>query len=266
MQITFSEESFRGTKLFVATPMYGGMCTYGYMKGMVDLTAACAAYKIPMQLHDVTDQGLVVTARNAAVSTFLKSDYTHFLFIDADIDFSSKDALTLLHLSHTDEEKKYDVIGGPYPKKGISWRKVKRAVEKGFADKDPNLLKNYTANYVFLAKPGSSFSYKAPVEVMQTGTGFMMIPKRTFLSVSDAYPEKNYLTSEGKKEHAFFDCEIDPETNRYLPEDYLFCHKVQKNGGRVWLAPWLTLAHQGMYSFEGSLAYTAALGMSPTDE
>jgi hypothetical protein len=50
-----------------------------------------------------------------------------------------------------------------------------------------------------------------------------------------------------------------------MPEDYLFCHRIRDVGGKVWLAPWLKLKHQGSYSHQGSLEHIAMLGMSPTD-
>ncbi len=91
------------------------------------------------------------------------------------------------------------------------------------------------------------------MEVIYIGTGFMMIPRRTFEKFEKAYLEKIYNISDTRKACAFFDCAIDPDTKFYMPEDYLFCQHVQKMGGKVWLAPHLKLSHQGMYSFKGSL-------------
>ncbi len=265
MHISFSEDSFQQAKLFIATPMYGGVCTSNYLRGMIDLAGTCAIYNIPMQFHEVTNESLVQKARNTCVEAFLQSDATHLLFIDADIGFVAKDALSLLYLMVSDKEKKYDVLAGPYPKKQISWKKVKRAVEKGFANLEANALEQYTGDFVFLAPAGKPFSSKLPSEVLKIGTGFMMIARKTFEEFKQAYPEKNYKISETKKGYAFFDCEIDPKTKLYMPEDYLFCHRVRDMGKKVWLAPWLKLSHQGQYSFLGSLEHIAELGMSPTD-
>ena len=244
--------------------MYGGTCTSTYLQGMVDLSAACTAYNIGMNLYGI-QVSIVQVGRNICVSAFLASDYTHFLFIDSDVGFTAKDALTLLYLVTSDKEEKYDVLAGPYPKKSISWKKVKRAVEKGLANSNAESLANYVGNYTFLAPPGKPFSFTDPAEVLEIGTGFMMIPRRTFEKFMQAYPQNAYKTHEGEKQFAFFNCAIDPETERFMGEDSLFCQNVRKMGGRVWIAPWLKLTHQGTYSFQGSLEHIAAIGMSPAD-
>jgi hypothetical protein len=63
---------------------------------------------------------------------------------------------------------------------------------------------------------------------------------------------------------AVFDCIIDPESKRYLSEDYMFCYNVQKMGGKVFLCPWMQLQHVGSYVFGGSLADLASIGASAT--
>ncbi len=265
MNISFSKDSFSKVKLFIGTPMYGGTCTSAYLKGMVDLSAACTAYGVHMNLCATTQFSVVQVGRNTCVNSFLESDYTHFLFIDSDIGFTAKDALTLLYLVTTDKEKKYDVLTGPYPKKSISWEKVKCAVEKGLGNDDPKDLENYVGTYSFVAPKEKPFSFTTPSEVLEAGTGFMMIPRRTFESFIKAYPENVFKESNKKEQFAFFNCAIDPDTKRFMAEDILFCHNVRKMGGKVWVAPWLNLIHQGIYSFQGSLAHVAALGMSPAD-
>lgn len=264
MNISFSKDSFPKVKLFIGTPMYGSTCTSAYLQGMVDLSAACTAYDINMNLYG-TNVSVVQVGRNNCVNTFLESDFTHFLFIDSDVGFRAKDALTLLHLIIKDKEKKYDVLAGPYPQKSISWEKVKCAVEKGLGNEDPKDLANYVGNYSFVAPNEKPFSFTTPAEVLEAGTGFMMIPRRTFEKFMQAYPENSFKVSDNKKEFSFFNCGIDPETERFMAEDSLFCHNVRKMGGKVWIAPWLSLIHQGTYSFQGSLNHIAALGMSPAD-
>jgi len=63
---------------------------------------------------------------------------------------------------------------------------------------------------------------------------------------------------------AVFDCIIDPDSKRYLSEDYMFCYNVQKMGMKVWFCPWMQLQHVGSYIFGGSLADLASIGASAT--
>lgn len=258
MDISFSKDSFSQTKLFIGAPMYGGVATSSCLKGMIDLAAACILYDVPFNVCGVTNQSLVMKARNFCVDSFLKSDSTHFLFIDADIGFTAKDVLSLLYLLASDKEEKYDVLAGLYPKKNISWESVRSAANKGLSDEDANSLENHTGIYPLLTSSENSFSSKAPIEVPKVDAGFMMVPRRTFEKFKQTYPENNYRVLKGQEEFAFFNCAIDPETKYYISEDHRFCQYVRKMGGKIWAAPWLKLSHQGSYSFKGSFENAAA--------
>lgn len=259
--------------LFIATPMYGGMCTGAYAKSILNLSALCAQHNIPLKTHFIYNESLIQRARNYCADEFMRSGLKQMVFIDADIEFSPSDILILAHLQN--EHSEYDVLCGPYPKKSISWEKIIKAVEKGVADNDPEILENFVGDFVFNTPPGvSSFKINEPAEVLESGTGFMFIRKETFEKFREAYPEKSYKpdhirTSEfdGSREiTAFFDCVIDPETKRYLSEDYYFCQAVRKAGMKVWLAPWMQLKHYGTFMFGGSLAALASVGASATTD
>jgi len=258
-------------KLFVATPMYGGACAGMYARSIADLAAICAKYEIPLQLYYLFNESLITRARNYCVDEFLRSDATHLMFIDSDIGFNPQDVIALLALQ-TDESE-YDIIGGPYPKKCISWEKIKIAVDKGFADEDPNNLEKFVGDYVFNPKGGAKeIPINQPVEVMEMGTGFMMIRRKTFDVYKEAFPHLSYKPDhvrtaafDGSREiHAYFDCIIDPVSRRYLSEDYMFCYNTEKAGMKVWLCPWMSMQHVGSYNFGGSLADLAAIGAPAT--
>jgi hypothetical protein len=160
----------------------------------------------------------------------------------------------------------------------ISWEKIKAAVDKGVADEDPSVLENYVGDFVFNPvfdkdKKQTTMRLDQPVEVLESGTGFMMIHRRAFEKFDACYGDsikykpdhvrtKNF---DGSREISmYFQAEIDPETRRYLSEDYYFCQKIRKAGGKVWLAPWIALSHQGSMSFGGSLSHLASIGASAT--
>ena len=44
---------------------------------------------------------------------------------------------------------------------------------------------------------------------------------------------------------------VDPATGTYLSEDYTFCHRFRKIGGKVWLDTKSRLTHVGSYAFQG---------------
>jgi hypothetical protein len=255
MDITFSKDSFRQAKLFIGAPMYGGMSTSSCLKGMIDLATACVTYDIPLNVCGITNQSLVQRARNFCADAFLQSDYTHFLFIDADIGFTATDVLSLLHLMANDKEQQYDVLAGLYPKKVISWEAVRDIAKKGLADNEASSLENYAGLYPTLSPLKKPLSEKGPIEVLAVDAGFMMVPRRTFEKFKSSYPETANLAPSGLDEFAFFDCGVDPETKLYLSEDLNFCQYVKKMGGKIWAAPWINLSHQGSYTFRGSCKY-----------
>lgn len=278
MDISCSIEELRKRKLFVSSPLFGGQCYGSYTRSLMDLALTFAHYGIQFQVHFIMNESLIQRARNYGAAEFLDSDCTHMMFIDADVSFKPEDVLALLALSSPDSE--YGVIGGPYPKKVISWEKVKRACDAGVADANPNELEKYVGDYVFNpkiadgVKPGDAIQVRLdrPLEVSELGTGFMLIRRDVLEQYAAAYPEKRYLPDhartakfDGSREiTAFFDCEIDPDSKRYLSEDYLFCRNVWKMGGKVWLCPWMSLQHTGTYTFGGSLAALLSIGAPPT--
>ena len=107
-----------------------------------------------------------------------------------------------------------------------------------------------------------------PVEVLEGGTGFMCIQRHVFLKYAEEYKEiASYLPDHNRSEHfdgtreitAFFDTIIDPQSKRYLSEDYMFCQWSRKIGFKVWMCPWMQLQHIGSYVFSGNLPMIAQL-------
>ena len=100
----------------------------------------------------------------------------------------------------------------------------------------------------------------------------MMIRRKTFEEYGKFFPLQSYKPDhvrtaafDGSREiMAYFDCIIDPESKRYLSEDYMFCYNVQKANMKVWFCPWMKLSHVGSYVFGGSLADLASIGASAT--
>ena len=271
MKIEISTEELRKRKLFVATPMYGGQCFGTYTQSMVNLAVACASYGIQMRLYYIFNESLITRGRSYSCDEFLRSDCTHMLFIDSDIGFEPDHVLSLLALQS--DESPYDVITASYPKKTISWEKIKHAVDKGVADENPNELSNYVGDFVFNLPPGThQFKLDEPFEVMEAGTGFMMIRRKTLEDFQKAYPEKMFKPDhvrtdafDGSREICmFFDCVIDPESKRYLSEDYAFCQYVRKMGGHVYMCGWMNLTHSGTTTYSGTLGHLASVGANLT--
>ena len=141
MQLQVKVEDLRKCKLFVATPMYGGQCHGMYSKASLDLQGMCVQYGIDVRFSFLFNESLITRARNYLVDEFLRSDFTHLLFIDSDICFDPQDVLALIALDK-------DVIGAPYPKKSINWRNIALALTKN-PTMNAGELDTLTGDYVF---------------------------------------------------------------------------------------------------------------------
>ena len=170
------------------------------------------------------------------------------------------------------KNKNFVVNQGLVVHNSIAWEKVKKAVELGKGE-NPFDLMHYAADYVFNPVANvKSFRIDQPVEVSEAGTGFMLIPRNVFERYKEAYPELSYKPDHMRTESfdgsreimAYFDCAIDPETRRYLSEDYFFCWNARKVGIKVHMCPWMNLQHVGSYIFRGSMSALAGLDVSPT--
>ena len=259
MEITIKKEELQKKSLFIATPMYGGMNHGLYMKACLDLQGLLIAYGVQVKFSFLFNESLITRARNYLVDEFLhRSDCTHFLFIDSDINFDPRDVVALLALDR-------DIIGGPYPKKAIKWKSVKTAITKN-PDIDPQMLEKVVGDYVFNPVKGTAqFSVSEPLEVLEIGTGFMMIKREVFKKYEAAYPEYRYKPDhvgqanfDGTRYiHAYFDTIIDPDSQRYLSEDYMFRQWARKIGIQIWLCPWMRTEHIGTYHFKGDMPAVA---------
>jgi hypothetical protein len=225
MEVKIPVEELRKRKLFVATPMYGGMCAGMFTRSTNDLSALAVHYGIEVRYYYLFNESLITRARNYCVDEFMRSDCTHLLFIDSDIGFNAQDILTMLALQS--DESDYDILCGPYPKKCISWEKIKLAVDKGMADEDVNVLEKFVGDYVFNPANGANeIKIAEPAEVLESGTGFMMIRKSALEHMAKQYPALMYKPDhvrtaafDGSREiMAFFDALIDNKHARISTE------------------------------------------------
>ena len=265
MEIQVKIDELKKNKIFVATPMYGGMAHGLYIKSSLDLQTTMNKYGIDTKFSFLFNESLITRARNYLVDEFLRSDHTHLLFIDSDIHYNPQDVIALLALDK-------DVIGGPYPKKSINWGNVAQAA-RNHPEMEPKELEQLVGEYVFnVVKGTKQFQVTDPLEVMEIGTGFMLVKREVFEKMEKEYPMIRYKPDhvgqanfDGSRYiHAYFDTVIDTEgsivgggSDRYLSEDYMFCQMWRKMGGQIYLCPWMKTQHIGTYAFTGNMPAVA---------
>jgi hypothetical protein len=98
---------------------------------------------------------------------------------------------------------------------------------------------------------------KGFIEILDGPTGFMLIKREVFTKLEEKFPElwckNDHQNRDFDDYHACFDCMIDPETKRYLSEDYAFCRRWQQCGGKIYADINTTLGHVGNLPFSGCL-------------
>ena len=89
----------------------------------------------------------------------------------------------------------------------------------------------------------------------------MLIQRNVFEQMIQALPELRYVNDIKGYENdrtrgnfwLFFDTMIEPESRRYLSEDYAFCHRwCESCGGEIYLDIESELTHFGNFDYRGS--------------
>ena len=199
MEIQVKLEDLKKNKLFVATPMYGGMAHGLYIKSCLDLQTTMSKYGVETKFSFLFNESLITRARNYLVDEF--------------------------------------------------------------------------GEYVFNVVSGTKqFQVTDPLEVLEIGTGYMMVKREVFHKMEKEYPMIRYKPDhvgqanfDGSRYiHAYFDTVIDSKgsitdggSDRYLSEDYMFCQMWRKMGGTIHLCPWMKTQHIGTYAFTGNMPAVA---------
>lgn len=252
----------RQQHVFIATPCYGGQIGEPYFRSMMRLCILFNKYEIPYTVSTLANESLVTRGRNTLVSFFMENPKTtHLMFIDADIEFNPEDILRMVAYNKP-------IVVGAYPKKAVNWQSIIDAARNEKYEETAGTIEGHSSNYVvnFEFNTDENGNRLPQVQVVDNliklkdaGTGFMLIQKDVIQKMFDQHPELKYVNdiNVGKQYepymYALFDTMIDPESRRYLSEDYTFCRLWQMMGGDVFLDPRTGLNHVGHYTFKGNI-------------
>ncbi len=254
-------EVLRNKHIFIATPCYGGQIGEPYFRSMMRLAILCNKYDIQFTVSTLANESLITRGRNTLVSFFMEHpDATHLFFIDADIEFDPNDLLRMVAYDRP-------ITVGAYPKKAINWQSIIEAARRNEEETTETIeghSSNYVVNFEFTqdenGNPLNQIQIRDNlIKLKDAGTGFMCIQRDVIQKMFDAHPELKYandINVDAKFEkhmYALFDTMIDPESRRYLSEDYTFCRLWQQMGGEVFLDPRTGLNHVGHYTFRGNI-------------
>ena len=254
-------EVLRNKHIFIATPCYGGQIGEPYFRSMMRLAILCNKYDIQFTVSTLANESLITRGRNTLVSFFMEHpEATHLFFIDADIEFDPNDLLRMVAYDRP-------ITVGAYPKKAINWDSIINAARRN-EEETPQTIEGHSSNYVvnfdFLkdadGNPQNQIQIRDNlIKLKDAGTGFMCIQRQVIEKMFEEYPDLKYANDINVDEkfekhmYALFDTMIDPESRRYLSEDYTFCRLWQQMGGEVFLDPRTGLNHVGHYTFRGNI-------------
>ena len=246
-------------KIFIATPMYGGIAKNNYTISMQNLLVTLSRRGHSITTTTIGNESLITRARNTLAHKFMSTDCDALLFIDADHGWDSEDVARMI------EEGK-DLIGAIYPMKGLNWENIRAAVLAGKQN-----LEEYSGIFAInLLNESQEFDSQKPFKVKDIGTGMMFVTRKVF---EDLKPHcKQYKNNNvgdtgvkfGEMITEYFTTIID-ENGILLSEDYAFCRMWQDIGGDVWSAPWVRITHSGDYNFAGQFSRTVEINQIKAD-
>jgi hypothetical protein len=250
--IEISSDQLAKWNVLFAIPCYDQQISEPTMMSLIKTLMYFRDHSMKFAVATITDS-LINRARNNMSAKFLGNEqFTHMMFIDADISWEPEDIIKLLW--HDKE-----VMTAAYPIKSIDWEKVSRNVKNGVAVEE--LAAKSVRFVVNPVKDQTTLNVEnGAIEIFDAGTGFMLIKRETFLKLIEAHPELKYdddtgSLAENEKPwtYAFFNSYIDAHKNRFLSEDYGFCRYWQNIGGKVWVDPAITLGHLGRMKYTGTM-------------
>lgn len=236
--------------IFIATPMYGGMCHGSYAKSLFQTMKLLTDKGYDVHYRDMYNNSMITEARDLFTQMFLKSGCDYLFFIDADQSFKAEDVLRMI-------EENRDIIGGVVPKKRINWDSISEAVKYGISS---DMLSKFSGEFNLALLPGQEQpeDFSKSFEVSHVGTGMMIIKRSVFEKLKNITRTYTYSGSgilgvePGDKMNEYWNTNISDEGN-LLGEDVNFCYMWRKLSGKVYAAPYAKTTHVGAYEFSGTL-------------
>jgi hypothetical protein len=248
------EDAKKPVKIFVATPCHSDVSMH-FCQSVLVFQMECMKRNI-MVSFSLLKSSLVQQGRNLLTSEFIndKENYDYLLFIDSDIDFQSDTIFRMI-------EKDKDLIACPYPMKTFDWDRSWRRLHNEAIDQADHLSKSGFTFPIKVHDKNEITVKDGVAEVSHVPTGCLLIKRTVIEQMMKQYPELiiNQPTivngKETYKQNFFnlFDCLHDPETKEFFGEDFGFCRRWTKMGGKVHAYIMDYITHVGEYQYCGRL-------------
>lgn len=219
----------KNINVMIATPSHDGKYERNYVRALHCTVMEIEKFKGKCNFAEFPYCADISLARAKLLGMFYRrSEYTHLLFIDADMGWHYADVIRLLLLDR-------EFIGGVGPKKQYPLK----------------FAANFTDDYG-VPKPLQEEVNTGVVQVSEVGLAFMLIKRSTIEKMIKAYPELEFDGDGSDTEYSLFDPIL--VNRRRLSEDFAFCRRWADIGGKVEVLSTINLTHTGSHTFRGALS------------
>ena len=212
--------------IFVGTPCYNSQIHSDYLHSIIDFQKS----NIPVSIMTIGNESLITRARNTIISYFYGTlNYTHLLFLDADISLSAQGLINLL-------VREKDVIGAAVALKGKNKQTGKSLynVGKNLGDEDGLVVTDRVGTAVFMLSRRAVNALVAKA-----------------VEDDDVYYPNPHTRGDYDPNIKMYDIfKVGVVENDYLSEDYYVCKTLMDLGFNVYVDPSVMTKHSGMYVFE----------------
>jgi hypothetical protein len=227
----------QSTRLFVGIPAYGGVHGSAFLSHL-RLSTELTNRRIEVTYRIAANCGDIVTVRNSLLEGFLKTDCTHWLMVDADIEFEPSAVLQMLELQQ------------PFIGAAVPLRRVHHCTEC----RDTTQFNiQPTARTLSLAVKQNG----PALPVLVVGTALLLVTREAIEQMISSYPELEYADTEGNRGAGLFNHLIDPATRQQYGEDISFCRRWIALEGQIFCLRDCPVTHTGPVPIYGNLKSVA---------
>ena len=214
--------------LVIASAFYEVKAFSPYVSSLAEAFILLREAGIPYTYMNISGDAYVDRAKNGLVDRFLKTDCSHMMIIDSDLEWDVEGFGKLLKAAMQGAE----VVGGTYLCKGdYTEYAVSPVVEDG------QYVGNMECGFLVL-------------QVLSLPGGFTIYSRESFERVR---PAVDSYDMDGDVLEVF-SCEVEKgnDRNARVGEDMYFQRKYLSQGGKLYLVPDINLTHWGVKGYQGN--------------
>lgn len=227
--------------ILLATPNGDGKYDQTYVYSLLETVITCRNLGINIERAEFPFCADLPLARAKLFGKFLRSEHTHMMMIDSDMGFAAADVFRMLEFG-----EEFVAAAGP---------KKLSTIEFAYGSQD-----DYRNPVPVIPQENGLF------EITDVGGAFVLISRSCAEKMAKAYHERlGFDGDNGEDEYAVYD-PIVLNRARRLSEDYAFCWRWRKIGGKVLILPDIKLKHTGTNTWIGALSDLMQKKLEETNE